>query len=89
MNTISLFRSGFANCVFVNKTPKAIKELVMRVVKDPKVTLFPKKPNNIEIEPINDMSDKVILSFDDEEVTSVWTWRKSEDGSRFVLSNIE
>ena len=89
MNTISLLRSGFANCVFVNKTPKAIKELVMRVANDPKVTLFPKKPNNIEIEPINDMSDKVILSFDDEEVTSVWSWRKSEDGKRLVVSNIE
>jgi hypothetical protein len=89
MNTISLLRSGFANCVFVNKTPKAIKELVMRVINDPKVTLFPKKPNNIEIEPINDMTDKVTLSFDDEEVTSVWTWRKSEDGSRFVISSIE
>jgi len=89
MNTKILLKSGFANCVFVNKTPKAIKELVMRVVKDPKVTLFPKKPTNIEIEPINDMSDKITLSFDDEEVTSVWSWRKSEDGSRFVLSSIE
>ena len=89
MNTISILRSGFANCVFVNKTPKAIKELVMRVANDPKVTLFPKKPNNIEIEPINDMSDKVTLSFDDEEVTSVWTWRKSEDGKGYVLDKIE
>ena len=61
----------------------------MRVANDPKVTLFPKKPNNIEIEPINDMSDKVTLSFDDEEVTSVWTWKKSVDGGNYVLSNIE
>lgn len=89
MNTILIFRFGFANCVFISKTPKVIKELVMRVVNDPKVTIFPKKPNNIEIEPINDMSDKVTLSFDDEEVTSVWSWRKSEDGSRFVISSIE
>ena len=89
MNTISIFRFGFANGVFINKTPKVIKELVMRVANDPKVTIFPKKPNNIEIEPINDMSDKVTLSFDDEEVTSVWSWRKSEDGSRFVISSIE
>ena len=89
MNTKALLRSGFANYVLINKTPKAIKELVMRVVNDPKVTLFPKKPNNIEIEPINGMSDKVTLSFDDEEVASVWSWRKSEDGSRFVLSSIE
>ena len=89
MNTILIFRFGFANCVFINKAPKVIKELVMRVVNDPKVTIFPKKPNSIEIEPINDMSDKVTLSFDDEEVTSVWSWRKSEDGSRFVISSIE
>ena len=89
MNTILIFRFGFANCVFIKKTPKVIKELVMRVANDPKVTIFPKKPNSIEIEPINDMSDKVTLSFDDEEVTSVWSWRKSEDGSRFVISSIE
>jgi hypothetical protein len=84
-----LLKSGFANCVFVNKTPSTIEGIVMRVVNDPKVALFPKKPTNIKIERINDMSDKVTLSFEDEEVTSVWTWRKSEDGNRFVLSNIE
>ena len=89
MNTKALLRSSFSHCVFVNKAPRTIEGLVMRVVNDPKVTLFPKKPNNIEIEPINDMSDKVILSFDDEEVTSVWSWRKSEDGSRFAISSIE
>jgi hypothetical protein len=61
----------------------------MRVVNDPNVAIFPKKLNSIEVEPINDTSDKVILTFDDEAVTSVWTWRKSEDGSRFVISSIE
>ena len=89
MNMKELLKSGFANCVFVNKTPSTIEGIVMRVVNDPKVALFPKKPTNIKIERINDMSDKVTLSFEDEEVTSVWTWRKSEDGNRFVLSNIE
>jgi len=89
MNTIALIRYGFANCVFVNKTPKTIEGIVMRVVNDPKVALFPKKPNTIKIEPINDMSDKVVLSFDDEEVISVWTWRKSEDGKGYVLYKIE
>ena len=61
----------------------------MRVVNDPKVALFPKKPNAIKVEPINDMSDKVTLSFDDEEVISVWTWKKSTDGKSYALSNIE
>lgn len=89
MNMKALLKSGFANCVFVNKTPSTIEGIVMRVVNDPKVALFPKKPTNIKIERINDMSDKVTLSFEDEEVASVWTWRKSEDGNRFVLSNIE
>ena len=89
MNTIALIKFGFANCVFVNKTPKTIEGIVMRVVNDPKVALFPKKPNTIKIEPINDMSDKVVLSFDDEEVISVWTWRKSEDGKGYVLDKIE
>ena len=89
MNTIALIKFGFANCVFVNKTPKTIEGIVMRVVNDPKVTLFPKKPTNIKIERINDMSDKVVLSFDDEEVISVWTWRKSEDGKGYVLDKIE
>jgi hypothetical protein len=61
----------------------------MRVINDPKVALFPKKPNDIKVEPINDVSDKVTLSFDDEEVISVWTWKKSVDGGNYVLSNIE
>lgn len=89
MNTKALLRSGFAHCVFVNKTSKTIEGIVMRVVNDPKVALFPKKPNTIKVEPINGMSDKVTLSFDDEEVTSVWTWKKSVDGKSYVLSNIE
>ena len=89
MNTKALLRFGFAHCVFVNKAPRTIEGLVMRVVNDPKVALFPKKPNTIKIEPINDMSDKVVLSFDDEEVISVWTWRKSEDGKGYVLDKIE
>ena len=89
MNTKVLLKSGFAHCVFVNKAPRTIEGLVMRVVNDPKVVLFPKKPNTIKVEPINDMSDKVTLSFDDEEVSSVWTWRNSESGKGYVLVNIE
>jgi hypothetical protein len=89
MNTKALLRSGFAHCVFVNKAPKTIEGIVMRVVNDPKVALFPKKPNDIKVEPINDMSDKVTLSFDDEEVISVWTWKKSVDGKSYALLNIE
>lgn len=89
MNTKALLRSGFAHCVFVNKAPKTIEGIVMRVINDPKVALFPKKPNTIKVEPINDISDKVILSFDDEVVTSVWTWKKSVDGKSYALSSIE
>ena len=89
MNTIALIRYGFANCVFVNKTPSTIEGIVMRVINDPKVALFPKKLTNIKIERISDMSDKVTLSFDDEEVVSVWTWRNSESGKGYVLANIE
>ena len=89
MNTKALLKSGFANCAFVNRTPKTNEGIVMRVVNDPKVTLFPKKPNDIKIERISDMSDKITLSFDDEEVVSVWTWRNSENGKGYVLANIE
>jgi hypothetical protein len=89
MNAIDLLRFGFINTSFVNHTPNAIKQIIMRVVNGPKVTLFPKRLNNIEVESINDISDKVSLTFDDEVVTSVWTWRKSEVGKRLVLSKIE
>jgi len=89
MNAITLLRSGFLNASFVSHTPNAIKQVVMRVVNRPKVAIFPKKLNNIEVEPINDTSDKVILTFDDEVATSVWTWRKSEDEKRLVVSSIE
>ena len=89
MNTIALIRYGFANCVFVNKTPSTIEGIVMRVINDPKVALFPKKLTNIKIERISDMSDKATLSFEDEEVVSVWTWRNSESGKGYVLANIE
>jgi hypothetical protein len=89
MKTIELLRSGFANCVFVNKTPSTIEGIVMRVINDPKVALFPKKPTNIKIERISDISDKVTLSFEDEEVVSVWTWRNSDSGRGYVLNKIE
>jgi hypothetical protein len=75
--------------VFVNKAPRTIEGIIMRVINDPKVALFPKKPNDIKVEPINDVSDKVTLSFDDEEVISVWTWKKSVDGKSYALLNIE
>ena len=58
MNTKALLKSGFANCVFVNKTPSTIEGIVMRVINDPKVALFPKKPTNIKIEQLNEMKDK-------------------------------
>ena len=89
MNAITLLRAGFLNCAFINNIPKAIKEVIMRVINDPNVILFPKELNNIEVEPINDMTNKVTLSFVGEEVTSIWTWRKSVDGVRFVISSIE
>lgn len=89
MNTIELLKSGFSNCVFVNRNPKTIEGIVMRVANDPKVALFPKKPNNVKVEKISDISDKVVLSFDDEQVASVWTWRRSEDGKCHALNKIE
>jgi hypothetical protein len=89
MDTIELLKSGFANTVFVNKSHSTIRGVILRVINNPKVVLFPNKPNGIKIEPINETSDKVTLSFDNEEVTSIWTWRKSEDGKSYVLSKIE
>lgn len=89
MSAIELLKSGFGNGVFVNKNPKTIEGIVMRILTNPKVTLFPKRLKNIKVEPINDLSDKVTLSFSDEDVTSVWSWRKSADGKSYVLNNVE
>jgi len=89
MNAIDLLNSVFGNGAFVNKNPKTIEGIVMRVLTNPKVTLFPKRLKNIKVEPINDLSDKVTLSFSDEDVTSVWSWRKSADGKSYVLNKVE
>ena len=89
MNAIEFLKKIFGNSVFVNKNPNTIEGIVLRVINSPKVALFPKKLNNIKVEPINGMSDKVTLSFDDEEVTSVWAWRNASNGKGYVLANIE
>lgn len=89
MNTISILRSGFGYMMIAEKSRESIEGIIMRVINDPNVALFPTIPTGVKVEPINDMSDKIILLFDDEEVTSIWTWHKSVDGKSYVLGKIE
>jgi hypothetical protein len=88
---INSLRDGFKHCVFLNRNPKVIEGIFSTNISDPKIHVLASRPKSVKVETIDDLHDKLSLLYDnvDENVEATITWRKSSDGTRFAISEIE
>ena len=82
---------GFGNCVFLTRNPMTIETIIKNKVNDLKVAWSAKRPTSVKVEPIDDLHDKLSLSWDDYKTEGVITWRPSkvENSKAMVFCNIE
>ena len=87
---VSSINIGFGNCVFLNRNPKTIEGIITTKINDPKIVVLPIRPKSVKVETLDDLHDKLSLSYDDgKDVEGTITWRKSVDGEQFVFSKFE
>lgn len=87
---ISSINRGFGNVQFLNRNPKTIEGIMTTAINDPKKVVLPITPKSIKVETLDDLHDKLSLSYDDgKDVEGTITWRKSVDGEQFVFSKFE
>ena len=87
---ISSINIGFRNVQFLNRNPKTIEGIMSTAINDPKKVVLPIRPKSIKVETLDDLHDKLSLSYDDgKDVEGTITWRKSTDGQHFVFSKFE
>lgn len=81
---------GFGNCVFLTRNPMTIETIIKNKVSDLKVAWSAKRPTSVKVETIDDLHDKLSLSYDDDEnVEGTITWRPSQNGKHFVFTKFE
>ena len=81
---------GFGNCVFLTRNPMTIETVIKNKVNDLKVAWSAKRPSSVKVETIDDLHDKLSLSYDDDEnVEGTITWRPSQNGKHFVFTKFE
>ena len=81
---------GFGNCVFLNRNPKSIEDIISNKINDPSVDLAITKPNSVKIEHIDDLHDKLSLEYNGaDNVEGVITWRKSANDMHYVFTSFE
>lgn len=86
MSIIKEFNNGFGNCMFVNRNPQDIERTIMENAEK----VFSDKPTAIKITPIDDLHDKLSLSFNDKrnDVEGTLLWHKSAVGTDYVLTSL-
>lgn len=87
MSVIKEFNKGFGNCIFMSREPKDIENTIMEKAEK----AFTDVPTAIKVTPIDDLHDKLSLSFGgkDNDVEGTLMWHKAANGVHYVLTNLE
>lgn len=81
---------GFKNCMFPSRRAQAIENVINDRVSDLHVAWSSKRPTRVSVETIDDLHDKLLLKYDDnEDVEGTITWRPSQDGKHYVFAKFE
>ena len=78
---------GFGNCIFINKDPNSVSDTMMRKMNDAN-EYFAKVPERIDLVPIDDMHDTMILDYSSngtDVLKGTLTWGKSENGMHYIF----
>jgi hypothetical protein len=82
---VNRFNKAFGNCLFCNRE-NAAKVIAERIEE---YDVFADKPTGIKMERIDEMHDRLSLTFSNGTLDGIVTWRKALDGHQYVLSGYE
>ena len=82
---VKTFNKAFGNCLFC-KREYAAKIIAERIEEH---DVFADKPTGIKMERIDDMHDRLSLTFSDGTLDGIVTWHKALDGQQYVLLGYE
>ena len=86
-NIVSSINVGFGNCVFLSRDEKSVESIISSKIYDSKIGVLSVKPKSVAVEHIDDLHDKLSLSYDNQNVEGTITWRNSQNGKHFVFSH--
>ena len=84
---VNAINKAFGNCIFINKDVKSVTNILNDKIAEREV--FTETPLGIKMENIDDMHDKLTLTFSNGELSGVVTWRKTSNDKHYVFSKFE
>lgn len=84
---VNAINKAFGNCIFINKDVKSVTNILNDKIAERDV--FTETPLGIKMENIDDMHDKLTLTFSNGELSGVVTWRKTSNDKYYVFSKFE
>lgn len=85
---VNAINKAFGNCIFINKDIRSVTRTLKKKIAE--CDVFTETPLDIKMENIDDMHDKLSLTFSNGEVNGVVTWRKtSYNDKHYVFSKFE
>ena len=88
---VNNINAGFGNCIFINKNANSVSETMMRKMNDAN-EYFAKVPEKIDLVPIDDMHDTLILDYSKngtDLLTGTVTWEKSHNGLHYIFKEFK
>ena len=88
---VNNINAGFGNCIFINKDAKAVSETLLRKMNDAD-ECFAKVPKRIDLVPIDDMHDNMVLDYSDngtDVISGKVTWCRTMDGKFYLFKKFD
>lgn len=88
---VSNINAGFGNCIFVNKDPDSVSDTILSKMNNAS-QVFVNVPKRIDLVPIDDMHDTMILDYSNngtDIVTGTLTWCRSSNGLHYIFKEFK
>ena len=89
--TVYNINAGFSNCIFMNKDAESVSDTMMRKMYDASY-VFVRVPKRIDLVPIDDMHDTMILDYSDngtDILQGTVTWGRTSNGLHYVFKEFK
>lgn len=83
-----LLNVTFVNCMFISREPKDVLAILNIGVKGSNNMRITPEIDRVEVEHIDEVTDKLTLIWDDYQFEGIVSWRRSENGKGFIFKNL-
>ena len=80
---VNNINAGFVNCIFINKDNESVSGTMLKKMADADA-YFSRVPEKIDLSPIDDMHDSIVLDYGTDKLSGKITWGRTND-QRFYL----